>query len=145
MLDGLSPLRALMEAAWFPLVTARPWSRGYRPSNDRTAVITLTLDHAKQRIREEPRLVLASGDADFDQAALAAVHAGLQQWLAARGFESLSATPASGESVPTAMSAAPLKVRAHFQLHQDVPALNLIGPRAFDHPLMPLRSTPIMP
>jgi hypothetical protein len=35
-----------------------------------------------------------------------------------------------------------LKLRAHFQLHQDVPALNLIGPRALDHPIMPFRSCP---
>jgi TolB-like protein len=147
MLDGVSPLRALMEAAWFPLVTARPWSRGYIPSNDRTAVVTLMLDHATQRIREEPRLVRASGDVDFDQVALAAVRTGLQQWLSARGFESLSWTSAipSGASGHTAVPAAPLKVRAHFQLRQDVPALNLIGPRALDHPLTPFGSSPSMP
>jgi TolB-like protein len=144
MVDGASPLRALMEAAWFPLVTARPWSRGYMPSNDRTAVVTLMLDPAMQRIREEPRLVRASGDADFDQAAVAAVRTGLQQWLSARGFEPQSSAIASAGSVPTAPPA-PLKMRAHFQLHQDVPALNLIGPRALDHPLMPSRSTPTMP
>ena len=146
MLDGVSPLRALMEAAWFPLVTARPWSRGYMPSNDRTVVITLTLDREKQRIREEPRLVRASGDEDFDHAALAAVRTGLRQWLAARGFESLSWSPVvPGEAGSAAVQAAPLKVRAHFQLHQDVPALNLVGPRALDHPLPPLRATPSRP
>jgi TolB-like protein len=140
MVGEMSPLRAFMEAAWFPLVTARPWSRGYMPSNDRTAVVTVMLDHPTQRIREEPRLVLASGDADFDQAALEAARTGLQQWLTMRGFESLSWAPAipSGGSVPTGALTAPFKVRAHFQLHHDVPALNLIGPRALDHPLMPL-------
>nr|MBA2253213.1 hypothetical protein [Nitrospirales bacterium] len=144
LLDSVSPLRVLMDAAWFPLVTARPWSRGYMPSNERTAVITVTLDRAKQRIDEEPRLVRASGDAEFDQAALAAARDGLQQWRATRGFESLSRPPAvpSGGSGLTAGPAAPLKVRAHFQLHQDVPALNLIGPHVFDHPFMPLPSVP---
>lgn len=144
LLDSVSPLRVLMDAAWFPLVTARPWSRGYMPSNERTAVITVTLDRAKQRIHEEPRLARASGDAEFDQAALAAARTGLQQWLATRGFESLSRTPAiPNRGLDQAVTPVPsLKVRAQFQLHHDVPALNLIGPRAVDHPFMPLRSVP---
>ncbi|WP_447983528.1 CsgG/HfaB family protein [Nitrospira sp. Nam74] len=147
MLDGVLPLRALMEAAWFPPVTARPWSRGYRPGNDRTVVITLTLDPAKLRVREEPRLVLASGDLTFDQTALAAVRTGLQQWLALRGSESPSPTAAvpSRGADPSGLPVAGLKVRVQFQLHQDVPALNLVGPRALAHPLMPLRSSPGLP
>jgi TolB-like protein len=147
MLDGVEPLRALMEAAWFPLVTARPWSRGYMPSNDRTAIAILMVDQATKRIREEPRLVRTSGDADFDRAALAAVRNGLQEWLSARGFEALSWIQAipSGGTDATAVPVAALKLRAHFQLHQDVPALNLIGPRALDHPIMPFRSVPGMP
>lgn len=147
MLDGVSPLRALMDAAWFPLVTSRPWSRGYMPSNDRTAVVTLTLDHAAQRIREEPRLVRTSGDAEFDRAAVVAVRTGLQQWLSARKVKSLPGTPVipSVASDPATVPAERLKVRAHFQLHQDVPALNLIGPRVLDHPIVPLHSTPGSP
>jgi hypothetical protein len=147
MSEGVLPLRALMEAAWFPPVTARPWSRGYRPGNDRTVVITLTLDPAKLRIREEPRLVLVSGDVTFDQTALAAARTGLQQWLTTRGPDSLSATAAvpSRGADPSALPLAALKVRAQFQLHQDVPALNLVGPRALAHPLMPLRSSPGIP
>jgi hypothetical protein len=147
MLDRVQPLRAHMDAAWFPLVTARPWSRGYMPSNDRTAIVIFMVDQATQRIREEPRLVRTSGDADFDRAALAAVRNGLQEWLSAKGFEALSWISAfpSGGTDPTAVPAAALKLRAHFQLHQDVPALNLIGPRALDHPIMPFRPAPGMP
>jgi hypothetical protein len=91
--------------------------------------------------------VLASGDVTFDQTALAAVRAGLQQWLAARESDSLSPTAAvpSRGADPSALPVAALKVRAQFQLHQDVPALNLVGPRALAHPLMPLRSSPGMP
>ncbi len=147
MLERVQPLRALMEAAWFPMVTARPWSRGYMPSNDRTAIVLFMVDQATQRLREEPRLVRTSGDADFDRAALAAVHKGLQEWLPEKGFEALpwiSALP-SGGTDPTAVAAAALKLRAHFQLHQDVPALNLIGPRALNHPIMPFRPAPGIP
>ena len=147
MLDGVSPLRAFMEGAWSPPVTARPWSRGYLPSNDRSATVTLTLDHATQRIREEPRLVRLSGDAEFDQAALAAARTGLQRWLSARGYEALLSSPAVSKEGAgrTAVPVRPLKVRAHFQLHQEVPALNLIGPQALDHPLLPLHSRPRTP
>lgn len=145
MLESVSPLRTLMEAAWFPPVTARPWSIGYMPSNERSAVITLSIDSAKQRIREEPRLVRPSGDTEFDQAALTAARMGLQQWLSARGFESLARTPvmpAKEVGRPEDLLP-PFKIRAQFQLHQDVPALNLIAPHALDHALMPLRSSPV--
>lgn len=145
MLESVSPLRTLMEAAWFPPVTARPWSIGYVPSNERSAVVTLSLDPTKQRIREEPRLVRPSGDIGFDVAALTAARAGLQQWLAARGFESLSRASAmsSKEIGHPEDPLPPFKVRAQFQLHQDVPALNLIAPHALNHALMPLRSPPL--
>jgi hypothetical protein len=137
-------LRTLMEAAWSPPVTARPWSIGYVPSNERSAVVTLSLDPTKQRIREEPRLVRPSGDTEFDVAALTAARAGLQQWLAARGFESLSRASAmpSKEIGHPEDPLPPFKVRAQFQLHQDVPALNLIAPHALNHALMPLRPPP---
>jgi len=144
MVDRVSPLRTFMEAAWFPPVTARPWSAGYTPSNERSAVVTLSLDPVKQQIREDPRLLRPSGDTEFDQAALTAARRGLQQWLSARGFELLARihagpTPGAGradDSLP------PFKVRAQFQLHQEVPALNLIAPHALDHPIMPLHPPP---
>jgi hypothetical protein len=144
MADRVSPLRTFMEAAWFPPVTARPWSVGYIPSNERSAAITLSLDPVKQQIREEPRLVRPSGDMEFDRAALTAARRGLQQWLSAQGFESLAriqAMPTLGagraeDSLP------PFKVRAQFQLHQEVPALNLIAPHALGHPIMPLHPPP---
>ena len=147
LLYAVSPLRALMEESWSPPVTARPWSRGYMPSNDRTAVITLTIEHETQRIRDEPRLVRVSGDAEFDQAALMAARTGLQQWISARGFESLLSGPAARqvEADRTAVPVSLLKVRAQFQLHQEVPALNLIGPQGLDHPLVPLHSIPRIP
>ena len=139
MSDHVSPLRVMMEAAWFPPVTARPWSAGYMPSNERSAVVILSLDPAKQRIREEPRLVRPSGDTEFDQAALEAARTGLQQWLSAGGFESLAQTSSMPEEpLP------PFKVRAQFQLHQDVPALNLIAPHALDHSVTPLRRPPAL-
>jgi hypothetical protein len=128
-----------MEAAWSPPVTARPWSIGYVPSNERSAVVTLSLDPTKQRIREEPRLVRLSGDTEFDVAALTAARTGLQQWLSARGFES----PAKEIGRPED-PLPPFKVRAQFQLHQDVPALNLIAPHALDHALMPLLPPPAL-
>ena len=141
MSESVSPLRTLMEAAWSPPITARPWSIGYMPSNERSAVVTLSLDPTKQQVREEPRLVRPSGDTEFDMVALTAARTGLQQWLSGRGFESLSRAPAmpakeighSEDPLP------PFKVRAQFQLHQDVPALNLIAPRTLDQTLMPLR------
>lgn len=145
MLDRVSPLRVLMEEAWFPPVMARPWSVGYMPSNERSAVVILSLDPAKQRIREEPRLVRLSGDIEFDQAALAAARTGLQQWLSARGLESLAQTPImpAKDVVRAEDPLPPFKVRAQFQLHQEVPALNLIVPHALDHSLMPLRPSPL--
>jgi len=114
------------------------------PSNERSAVVTLSLDPTKQQVREEPRLVRPSGDTEFDVAALTAARTGLQQWLSAGGFESLSRAPArpakeigrSEDPLP------PFKVRAQFQLHQDVPALNLIAPHALDRHFLPLRSSP---
>jgi TolB-like protein len=144
MVDRVSPLRGLMEAAWFPPVTVRPWSRGYVPSNERTAVVTLTFDAAQQRIREEPRLVRVSGETDFDRAALAAARAGAEQWQSRRGFESLSELldlPSAGSGRPDGPLSS-FKVRAQFRLRQDVPALNLIGPRALDRPFMPRRPDP---
>ena len=146
MSDRVSPLRGLMEAAWFPPVTARPWSVGYIPSNERSAVVIFSIDHAKEQIRQEPRLLRPSGDQEFDRAALAAARRGLQQWLSARGFESFARiSPLPPEEVGHPEDRLPsFKVRAQFQLHQVVPALNLIAPRALDLPLMPLHppSTP---
>lgn len=115
------------------------------PSNERSAVVILSLDPAKQRIREEPRLVRLSGDIEFDQAALAAARTGLQQWLSARGLESLAQTPImpAKDVVRAEDPLPPFKVRAQFQLHQEVPALNLIVPHALDHSLMPLRPSPL--
>jgi TolB-like protein len=146
MLESVSPLRTLMEAAWSPPVTARPWSIGYVPSNERSAVVTLSLDPTKQGIREEPRLVRPSGDTEFDVAALTAARTGLQQWLSARGFESLSRAPAmpAKEIGHPEDPLPPFKVRAQFQLHQDVPVLNLIAPHALDHALMPLLPPPAL-
>lgn len=144
--DRMAPLRTLMEEAWRPSVTARPWSRGYVPSNERTAVVALTLDPVPQRVRDQPRLVRPSGEPDFDQAALTAARTGLQQWIAGAGFDSLSRTPAlpnKGLDRPEIQSA--LKIRVQFQLHKDVPALNLIGPHAFDRPLVPVTPPPTTP
>lgn len=141
MLDRVSPLRTLMEEGWFPPVGARPWGMGYMPSNERSAVIALSLDAAKRHIREEPRLVRASGDPEFDRAALAAARSGLQHWVSAGGFESLVAasTMPLQEGRRADDSRRPFRVRAQFQLHQDVPALNLIAPHALDVPIRPLQ------
>ena len=146
MADRVSPLRGLMEAAWSPPVTARPWSVGYMPSNERSAVVILSLDPVKQQIREEPRLLRPSGDPEFDRAALAAAGRGLQQWMSARGFESLVRTfTIPAEEVGRADNRLPpFKVRAQFQLHQEVPALNLIAPRALDLPVTPLHPPPAL-
>jgi hypothetical protein len=125
---------------------ARPWSVGYMPSNERSTVVILSLDPTKQRIREEPRLVRLSGDTKFDQAALEAARTGLQQWLLAGGFESLAQTSSmpAKEVVRPEEPLSPFKVRAQFQLHQDVPALNLIAPHALDHSVTPLRRPPAL-
>ncbi len=140
MSDRVSPLRGLMEAAWFPPVTARPWSVGYMTSSVRSSVVIVSLDPANEHIRQEPRLLRPSGDQEFDRAALAAARKGLQQWLSAKGFESFARTsPPPAEEVGHAEDRLPsFKVRAQFQLHQVVPALNLIAPRALDVPITPL-------
>ena len=87
-----------------------------------------------------------SGDTEFDQAALTAARAGLQQWLSTRGFELPAQTPIipAKDTVRAEDPLPPFKIRAQFQLHQDVPALNLIAPRARDHSLVPLRSSPAL-
>lgn len=110
------------------------------PSNERSAVVIFSLDHANEHIRQEPRLLRPSGDQEFDRAALAAARKGLQQWLSAKGFESFARTsPPPAEEVGHAEDRLPsFKVRAQFQLHQVVPALNLIAPRALDVPITPL-------
>ncbi|MEW6542345.1 MAG: CsgG/HfaB family protein [Nitrospirota bacterium] len=130
-LQEIKDLRSVMEQAWNPPITERSWGRGYLPSNERTAVVLTTVGIGDRQVKEEPRLLRPSGDQGFDQAALAAVKFGLQQWKEARVSGVGSAGAASvGDSPAQAGSGVPnrLKLRIQFRLVKDVPALNFIGP-----------------
>ncbi|WP_447972061.1 CsgG/HfaB family protein [Nitrospira sp. Kam-Ns4a] len=113
----IEALRSLLEQAWDPPITERPWGRGYLPGNERVVVITMLLDLACRSVAEAPRPVGTSGDPEFDVAALAAVGAALERWRAA------STTCAEPDAEPRT-----IRVRAQVRLLKDVPGLNLIGP-----------------
>lgn len=120
----IQSLRSLMERSWNPQVAERPWGIGHLPGNERTTVVIATIEPNRQEIREEPRLVHASGDHEFDMAAIGVVRSSLQQW-----FAEAAATLARGHAVEgEAPKSRVLKLRAEFRLLKDVPALNLIGP-----------------
>lgn len=108
-------LRSLLQEAWDPPVVERPWSRGYRPGNERTATVTMALEPGARSVTEAPRLLGGSGDRDFDEAALEAVAAAVRRWSAAA-----RPAPRPAEGV--------WRVRAQLRLLKDVPALNLITP-----------------
>lgn len=139
-LPDLASLRGMMEEAWNPPITERSWSQGYLPGNERTAVITLTLEKEDRGVREEPRLAKSSGDNGFDLASLAAARRAVQRWLAESATESSrrqeTLAPTLGERKDRSEWPA-LKIRAQFHLVKDVPALNLIGPQEAASPLNP--------
>ncbi len=112
-------LRASLEAVWDPGVAERPWGHGYLPGNERTVVIVGTADGASGRLQGEPRILKASGDQEFDHAALASVRVGWQQWE-----QKAVADQGSGTAHPSA----PVKVRMQFRVIKDLPPLNMIGP-----------------
>jgi TolB-like protein len=121
-------LQHMVAEAWFPPVTERPWSPGHLPSNERTAVVTLV--EKEGRILEEPRLLRSSGEPGFDRAALTSVQATFARWFLQRG-----AGPAGWKGTTQEIPPKAVKVRIQFQLRQDVPSLNLIGPKEVFSPL----------
>jgi TolB-like protein len=125
---ALSMFEAMVIELWSPPVTERPWSPGHLPSNERRALVTFLLEKGWQTVREAPRLARSSGEVGFDQAALASVQA---------------APPGSQSDDGDAphLAEPPIKVRAQFQVRQDLPALNLIGSRELSYTLAPVPSS----
>jgi len=119
----IQALQVQMERFWNPPVTERPWGIGYLPGNERTAAVAATIEAGSNEPREELRLVHASGDSEFDLAAMGAAKTGLQRWLA-ESATSLWAD-VGGDERPGSRA---LKLRAEFRLLKDIPLLNLIGP-----------------
>jgi TolB-like protein len=125
--QAIQALQVQMERFWNPPVTERPWAIGYLPGNERTAVVTASLEAGNKEPLEDLRLVHISGDSEFDQAAMGAARTGLQHWLA-ESTAPLRADVGGGE-LPRSRA---LKVRAEFKLLKDIPLLNLIGPLGSD-------------
>ncbi|MEE8240821.1 MAG: CsgG/HfaB family protein [Nitrospirales bacterium] len=136
LFPGLRSLRAIVARDWNPPVTERPWAPGDLPGNERTAVVTMELQPDGFRVREAPRLVRLSGDREYDLAALAAMKSAMQQWVVEGAGGQRSQAQGSAHSLDSAGSPF-IKVRAHFRLRKDMPALNLIGPAGGVQPLAP--------
>jgi hypothetical protein len=139
----IQALQGQMERLWNPPVTERPWGIGYLPGNERTAVVTTILEAGNNEPLEELRLVHASGDSEFDLAAMGAAKMGLQHWLA-ESTAPLRDDVGGGE-LPRSRA---LKLRAEFRLIKDIPLLNLIGPVGSDErlgTLAPATSSPAGP
>jgi hypothetical protein len=117
-------LTAMIEAAWDPPVTERPWARGYLPTNVRQVVVTMTLTDRGAAAVKDTRLVGTSGDQQFDLAALTAAQEGLRRWSDTQAEGAFPSDAA--RSVP--LGGDPFKVRVQFKLVKDIPPLNLIGP-----------------
>lgn len=109
----VSELGALIERAWNPPVSERPWDRGYLPGNERMAVVTLAIQTGTSNRVDSPRLVRSSGDGEFDRIAMDSVRVALNEWASVRGDRGL----------PPGLS---IRLRAQFRLLKDIPALNLI-------------------
>ena len=122
-LRSLRALRPLMEDAWTPTLLERTWRPGYLPTNQRTSVVGAIVQTGRPGIVESARLIRGSGDADFDQAALDATRQALEKWQ--RDPAQPMPTGKTDTSRPTER---PIKLRVSYSLHEDVPALNLIGP-----------------
>ncbi len=137
----IQSLRSLIERFWNPPVTERPWGLGYLPGNERSTIVVATIESGRQEIREEPRLVHASGDQGFDLASVDATKNGLQQWIA----EAASALSRAGAGGGEASKSRMLKIRAEFRLLKDVPALNLIGPVGSEDQLGTMAPTGAVP
>ncbi len=128
-------LRGELEQAWSPPVTERGWGRGYLPSNERTAVVTVMVDRGSPSLLEGPRLAKPSGDAEFDRVAVASVRQAAQRWAATSPSDG-SMRPKEGTvqaiqpQLPETKSSreqGTLKLRIQFRLIKDMPALNVIG------------------
>jgi len=131
----VQPLRVELERLWSPPITERGWGRGYLPSNERTAIVTALVGTGTPGLREGPRLAKASGDAEFDQAALATAHQAIRHWIASAAADAAKSSKSEAGSVapPVGVDAKgdqehrTLKIRIQFRILKDIPALNLIG------------------
>jgi TolB-like protein len=106
-------LRKALERAWRPPVGERPWGPGYRPGNERTAVVLIDRDDAGRLV---VRLNRPSGDTLFDDAAVSAASDAL----------------AHGAVVPQDPA---LRMRAQFRVVKDLPLLNVIESSSRTQPL----------